>query len=181
MATKYFTPTWEAADYSPHWLINDPQHTTKEIRKEYSRLRDIAMKRANRLEGIAPAQAEKLRREFPKLSELENEKQVAMHLSSGHAFLENQLSSKSAILAEKQRVSKAAGEDVPVEAILDFNEYMKSWRTGAFNPEVLPSDAADLHRIGVYQNYGGTFDNFWKLYKKLKGEKPKETETEQTE
>lgn len=159
---------WEAADYTPYFLYDAPMHTEREIRAEYTRIRDIVMKRANRLESIAPRQAEKLRKMMPKLSEIKPE-QVGMQLAGAKAFYDNPLATKKGIIAEKQRIKKETGTDVPLSEILDFNDYMQSWRLGSFSSLVAASDAADYHRTDIYQEYGGTFDTFFRLYLKSQG------------
>ena len=40
---------WTPKDYTPYFLYQEPTHTPQEIRAEYTRVRDILVKRAKRL------------------------------------------------------------------------------------------------------------------------------------
>ena len=51
MAKRIKAPEWKPADYTPFYLQDFPTHTEKEIRAEYTRIRDIVQKRAKRLEA----------------------------------------------------------------------------------------------------------------------------------
>ena len=77
---------WTPKDYTQFFLIDEPTHTPKEIRAEYSRIRDITQKRANRLEkaGLKDI-ADFLRKTMPKLSELKTTDEVKERLAQGYA------------------------------------------------------------------------------------------------
>lgn len=67
---------WTEKDYTPFFLIDEPTHTIKEIRAEYSRQREILMKRANRLEASGlGAQANYLRGLLPSMRGVQAEQE----------------------------------------------------------------------------------------------------------
>ena len=161
--------SWTPKDYTPFFLFDDPTHTAKEIRKEYSRQRDILMKRANRLEAMgAVAQAEYIRESVPKLSAIGNDNvHVAKRLAQGRALYIQKSYSVSGLKELQKMLENESGELVPIGEVLSFSEYMQSWRLSAFSKLLVPSgDAAGLYGE-EYQDIGGTFSDFYALYKQM--------------
>lgn len=162
---------WTPKDYTQFFLIDEPVHTEAEIRREYSRIRDIEMKRANRLEKIGmTAQADYIRKIMPRLSEIKTSVEVSKRLAQGATLYKGASSKAYSItgIKELQKHIKAeTGEVVPLGEVLGFNEYMKSWRLSAFSALIVPSaEAASLHPE-EYQEIGGSFSNFYTLYKEM--------------
>lgn len=195
MAKKIRTPEapgWKPADYTPFYLLDFPTHTEKEIRAEYTRIRDIVQKRAKRLEAAGlEGPAEFLRRTMPKLSEVKdvveqaneqvdksNEWRAArgkkllprmtmksfIHnaVSAGHAALTNEALSLTGIEQIRKRVMEETREDVDLGDVLSFNDFMASWRTSAYSALVAASDAKAMYQED-YQEVGGTFTDFYEL------------------
>ena len=175
---------WLPHDYSPLNLIDEPTHTVPEMRREYSRMRDIAMKRAYRLErkGLT-AQAEYLRDMFPTLKEMQKKiddviawnsfvdkrsrKRVptlADYISKGHSLLEDLSYSLEGIKQLQTHIEEATGVIVRFEDTLEFKDYMASWRMSAFSRLVIPSDVAVELYNGEYKDVGGSFSNFYTLF-----------------
>ena len=172
---------WTPKDYTPFFLYDEPTHTQREIRAEYSRLRDIAVKRAARFERLGLTdQADYLREMFPKLSQIDSitakraEKgrfthPVADFLARGKGILDSASSSLSGVKKLQQTIFDETGEIVPLGKVLEFNDYMRSWRLSAFSRSLVPSDdAKDLYHYGDYQEVGGSFSEFYSLF--LEGE-----------
>ena len=161
---------WSPKDYTPFFLYLDqnPMHSPKEIRAEYTRQRDIAMKRANRLAAAGlDAQAAYLREMFPKLAEIgQNNQQVAMRLSHGHAILGEYSYSLQGIKKLQSLINEETGEIVPLGDVLSFNDYMKSWRLSAFKMTIISDFAVNLYGE-EYQDIGGTFSDFYTLYQQM--------------
>ena len=160
---------WTPKDYTPFFLFDEPTHTPKEIRAEYTRQRDIAMKRANRLEKAGlTAQAEYLRETMPKLAELGKDNvSVAKRLSQGRALYNQQSYSLKGIKQLQKMIESETGEIVPIGDVLPFNEYMQSWRLSAFSKLLVPSgDASSLYGE-EYQDIGGSFSDFYTLYQSM--------------
>lgn len=166
--------SWSPKDYTPFFLFDEPTHTTREIRAEYTRLRDIAMKRANRFEKAGlQAQADYLREMFPKLSEIDVQvgkgkrkaPVPANYLARGKAILEQASGSLAGVRAIQKSIFDETGEIVPLGEVLPFNEYMRSWRLSAFSKLMVPSqEAADLYKTDDYQELGGSFGDFYSLF-----------------
>lgn len=193
---------WSAKDYTPFHLMEEPTHTIKEIRAEYSRQRDVIMKRANRMaEAGLEAQANYLRGLVPSMKDIQEEqeakfrKEIADLRKKGHATEAARLQSQSKSII-KSRVEgsitsrlaegraqafdkweyslkglkklqkyfeEQTGEEVPLGEVLEFNEYMKSWRLSAFSDSyVISGDAAAMYG-GDYQDIGGTFSEFYSI------------------
>ena len=160
---------WTPKDYTPFFLFDEPTHTPKEIRAEYTRQRDIAMKRANRLEAAGlSAQSEYLRETMPKLAELGKDNvAVAKRLAQGRALYNQQSYSLKGIRQLQKMIESETGEIVPIGDVLPFNEYMQSWRLSAFSKLLVPSgDASSLYGE-EYQDIGGSFSDFYTLYQSM--------------
>lgn len=185
-------PGWAPADYTPFYLLDYPTHSEREIRAEYTRLRDIVQKRAKRLEqaGLEGA-ADFLRTTMPKLSEVRervaqanerigksNEWRSARGkrmlpamtvqsfirnaVSAGHAALTNEALSLTGIEQIRKRVMDETGKSVDRKDVLTFNDFMQSWRTSAYSALVAASDAKSMYQDD-YQEVGGTFTDFYEL------------------
>ena len=175
---------WTPKDYTPFFLFNEPTHTVKEIRAEYSRLRDIAHKRAVRLRKAGlTAQADYLDEIFPTLANMQKQIAAAVeenrnlpakrqrkvpsvgdYLYRGKAVLDDPAYS----LQQRQKhINELTGEIIPLGRVLDFNEYMKSWRLSAFSKLIVSSEAAAEMHGEEYQEIGGTFSNFYTLFQQM--------------
>lgn len=157
---------WTPKDYTPFFLFDEPTHTPAEIRREYSRMRDIIIKRANRLEAAGvEAVPEYLRKSMPKLSDIKEQADVAKNLAEGRALYNTRAYSIKGIKQLQKRYNAETGEIVPIGEVLLFDEYMRSWRLSAFSASMVASnDAMDLQK-NEYQQVGGSFADFYTLYK----------------
>lgn len=155
---------WTEKDYTPFYLMEEPAHSIREIRAEYSRQRDVVMKRANRLESAGlEAQANYLRGMMPKLGTIQTNEEVAARLSQAHAQAGKMEYSLKGLKQLKKYWEDQTGDEIPLGDVLDFNEYMKSWRESAFSDSyVISSEAASLYG-GEYQDVGGTFSEFYSI------------------
>lgn len=159
---------WTPKDYTPFFLMDEPTHTPKEIRAEYSRVRELAIKQASRLESVgALPQASYLRELFPKLSEI-NKEDVAKQLSRGRAVMSDKAYSVKGLKEIQKMVNDETGEFIPLGEVLPFSEFMKSWRLSAFSKLIVPSgEAAALHGTEEYEEIGGSFSDFYVLYQQM--------------
>lgn len=192
---------WSAKDYTPFHLMEEPTHTIKEIRAEYSRQRDIVMKRANRLaeagleaqagylrgllpsmKGIQEEQEAKFRKEIADLRKKGRATEAARMQSQAKSIIKGRVESSITQRLAEGRVQSSkveyslgglkklqkyfeqqTGEEIPLGEVLDFNEYMKSWRLSAFSDSyVISGDAASMYG-GDYQDIGGTFSEFYSI------------------
>lgn len=155
---------WTEKDYTPFYLMEEPAHSIREIRAEYSRQRDIVMKRANRLESAGlEAQANYLRGMMPKLGTIQTNEEVAARLAEGHSQAGKMEYSLKGLKQLQKYWEGQTGDQIPLGEVLDFNEYMKSWRLSAFSDSyVISGDAAAMY-AGDYQDVGGTFSEFYSI------------------
>jgi len=156
---------WTPKDYTPFYLMDEPTHTVKEIRAEYSRLRDITMRRAERLEAAGLGnQAKYMRESMPKLRDIKDTTEVTKRLTQGKRNLDTKAYSVRGVKQLQKRFNDETGEFVPLGDVLPFAEYMKSWRLSAFSSMIVPSnEAAELYTED-YQEIGGSFADFYTLY-----------------
>lgn len=160
---------WTPKDYTPFFLIDEPTHSPKEIRAEYTRQRDLMMKRAKRMEEVGlSAQAAYIRKTLPKLSEIgKDTTEVAKRLSQGRSLYTQKAYSLSGIKTIQKMIEDESGEIVPLGEVLSFNEYMESWRLSAFSSMIVPSGEASVLFGEEYQDVGGTFSDFYTLYQQM--------------
>ena len=156
---------WTPKDYTPFYLMDEPTHTIKEVRAEYSRLRDITMRRADRLEAAGLGNfADYLRQSMPKLSSMKEQSEVTKRLAQGKRNLDTKAYSLKGVKQLQKRFNDETGEFVPLGDVLPFAEYMQSWRLSAFSSMIVPSnEAAELYPE-EYQEIGGSFADFYTLY-----------------
>ena len=176
---------WTPKDYTPFFLFDEPTHTEREIRAEYTRLRDISHKRAMRLEKAGlTAQAEYLREMFPTLKDMtsliqkiveENKRlpakkqkkvpSVGDFLARGKGILDQAATSLAGIRQIQRSIFSETGELVPLGKVYEFDQYMRSWRLSAYSKlMVASSDAVDLYKSEDYQEIGGSFPEFYALF-----------------
>lgn len=123
--------------YNPQYLINN--YTPSEVRKEYSRLRAIAVKRLFRLSkaGFGNSSAYKYNTtNTKKLAEL-TERQVPLALSQLARFIHNPLSTVTGqyeLRAQKIKKLRSYDYDVTEENFQNFTDFM----------ELLSEQATDL-------------------------------------
>ena len=156
---------WTERDYTPYLLLEEPSHTVREIRAEYTRTRDILQKRVRRLARAGlDAQASYLNQLMPKIGTIETDEEVAVRLSEAHAVMRDKLEYSLKGLRQLQKYFESqTGKEVPLGQVLEFNEYMKSWRLSAFSDSYVISGEAVALFAGDYQDVGGTFSEFYSI------------------
>ncbi len=158
---------WSEKDYTPFFLYDEPTHTQKEIRAEYSRIRDILRKRAKRLRDAGFAgRASYIERNIPKLSELDGDidLEIANTLAATHSILHDPAFSLTGIKSIQKEIHEATGFNIPIDDILDFNDFMKSWRMSTYRYTITTNIAVALY-YKEYLEIGGTFEHFYNIYK----------------
>lgn len=158
---------WSPKDYTPFFLYDDPTHTEKEIRAEYSRMRDILVKRAKRIweaGGMANIEvARYILKNTPKLKDIPNRQQLAMHTAKAWSLINDPAYSLSGIKKIQNAIYDETGQRIPIGEVLDFHNYMKSWRLGAYRWLVDTNTATRLYETD-YKSIGGSFDTFYSIY-----------------
>ena len=188
---------WEPADYTPFFLLQEPRHTEAEIKREYTRMRDMMVKRAKRLEEIGlKTQAAYIREQLPTLKEMRAQheaqparvstgrrdkkgkivyrevswkEQVARSLAGARSLEITPAYSVKGVKEIQRQQREELGEDVPIEDVLPFAAYMKSWRMSAFSKTMVGSgEAQDLYNTEYQEDEnrrsGNDFASFYTLY-----------------
>ena len=157
---------WSEKDYTPFFLMDEPTHNIKEVRSEYTRLRDIARKRVNRLreQGFGDT-ADYLEKAMPKLSELKTEKAVRQHLARLHALEVKQEFTVRGVKDIWSNLKKNVDPNIPLNEALGLHEFMKSWRTSAYRWLISTNDVEEMYEEYKEAGGKGSFENFYKLYK----------------
>lgn len=155
---------WSAKDYTPFFLWEEPVHTNKEIRAEYSRIRSILRKRANRLrEAGFSSRADYIDANIPAMKDLKTNQAVAEQLAQAHTILESNAFSLAGLKRIQDEIFNETGFKIPLSDIWDFNDYMESWRTSKYRYLVDTNTALRLY-YSEYQEIGGSFVNFYEIY-----------------
>jgi len=126
----------------------------KEVRKEYTRLRDISQKRLKRLAEAGYTDTEVYQRNYnhyPKLKDIKSKSELAQRLSDLSRFVG---SSQSTVKGIKERNKKTLeqleehGYDFVNESNLrDFGDFMEQYRDQLLDMDYDSGDAAELYRI----------------------------------
>lgn len=129
-----FKLTWERGMYTPIMLKREK--SMKDIRKEFTRLRDVARKRLKRLEDAGLDETPFIKRfksEFKKLSELKSDESIRAHLISMVYFIESPQSFVSTARKRKVKIVKdfvdSGWETVNLEnvdMVLDFLDAVRN-------------------------------------------------------
>ena len=159
---------WTPKDYTPFFLYEEPTHTEKEIRAEYSRLRDILVKRAKRLRKAGfENRARYIEKHTPKLSSFKGlvgeMAGITNYLAEMHYIYESDAYNLTGINRLQKEIYEATGYKIPVSDILDFDDYMKSYRLSKYRFIVDTNKAVRLYYT-EYQEIGGTFTNFYEIF-----------------
>lgn len=126
----------------------------KQVRKEYTRLRDISQKRLKRLAAAGYTDTEVYQRNYkhyPKLKDIKSKSELAQRLSDLSRFVG---SSQSTVKGIKERnkqtldTLKQHGYSFVNECNLrDFGDFMEQYRDQLLDMDYDSGDAAELYRI----------------------------------
>lgn len=126
----------------------------KEVRKEYTRLRDISQKRLKRLAAAGYEESQTYKQNvahFPKLKDIKSPFDLAQRLSDLSRFI---TSPRSTVSGMKSTRSKALdklhehGYDFVNQSNLDaYGEFMEEYRNQKLDREYDSGDAADAFRV----------------------------------
>lgn len=156
---------WTPQDYTPFFLMDEPTHSMREIRAEYSRMRSIVRKRANRLrEAGFETRADFIMNQIPSLKTLDTQGlSVEQHLMQTHHLWESDSFSIGGMKRIQEEIEKETGFKIPLSDILEFDDYMKSWRLSKYRYLISTKYVVSLY-YKEYQEIGGTFENFYDIF-----------------
>lgn len=137
-------------------MLEGSQDLNREVRKEYSKLRDIARKRLQRLEAAGYTETEAYRRNvnhYPKLKDIKTKSELAQRLSDLSRFIASSQSTVSGIKEREQKVLEKLHENqynfVNESNLKDFGEFMEAYRDQMLDMEYDSGDAAEVYSIIV--------------------------------
>lgn len=148
-------PTYDKTWYFPTNLTQMLKSDPATVRKEYTRLRDIAQKRLKRFEtaGLTKTQAYKRNvAHYPKLKDIKSDYELAGRLSDLERFISAQAGSVSGQKEiRKKAISTLHEHDytfVNEQNFDDFTDFMEEYRDQMLDGEGYDSgDAAELYSV----------------------------------
>lgn len=157
---------WSPKDYTQFYLYDEPIHSEAEIRKEYSRIRSNLVKRAKNLDKYGYRErANYLLSSMPPLAVVESLDEIKNRLVEGKTLSDTKAYSIAGMKQLQIRYEEETGERIPLGEVLDFEDYMKSWRLSAFSHMMIDSDRARELFNDDYQEIGGSFADFYTAFR----------------
>lgn len=152
---KRATLTYNKSWYTPVNIRNEIKSgNIKDIRKEYTRLRDIAQKRLKRLKAAGYANTDvykKNYKHYPLLKDVKSENELAQRLSDLSRFIVAKRSTVSGFKSIKEKSLKTLHEHgytfVTKENYEDFGQFMEEYRNQLLDMEYDSGEAADTFRV----------------------------------
>lgn len=145
---EYYTPSQIVA------RLKASPELRKEVRKEYTRLRDISQKRLKRMGKTKWANTNTYRanvNRFKKLKDIKSDYELAGRLSDLARFITSKFSTVSGqkeIMEKSLKTLKSHGYTfVNPENYLEFGEFMEQYRNQMLDMEYDSGDAADTYGV----------------------------------
>lgn len=120
-------------DINPR-LVNAQKYDDKLLRREYTRMRDIAQKRLKRMEGKAEAQwvLDQYPEGFPKIMDMEDRADLVKGLMDVSNFLNAERSSISGIRktakTTSEAISKATGVNITADQLGNYGRFLNKMK-----------------------------------------------------
>ena len=150
-------PTYDVNWYTPSELkakLEAGGDLEKQVRKEYTRLRDISQKRLKRLAAVGYTNTEVYQRNvkhYPKLKDIKSKSELAQRLSDLSRFVGSSQSTVKGIKAREQKTLQSLKESgygfVNESNLKDFGDFMEQYRDQLLDMDYDSGDAAELYRI----------------------------------
>lgn len=149
--------SWDRAEYTPSNIkVMIEAGKVKDVRKEYTRLRDIAQKRLKRLAAAGYKNTEVYQRNYkhyPLLKNIKSSSELAQRLSDLSRFIESRRSTVKGIKDTRTQALQTLHEHgykfVTAENYGEFAEFMETYRNNLLDMEYDSGDAADLFGVAV--------------------------------
>lgn len=152
-------PSYDFNFYTPSNLkamLEGDKDMVRAVRKEYTRLRDIAQKRLKRLKAAGYEDTEAYRRNvshYPKLKDIQTKSELAQRLSDLSRFISSEMSTVSGIKSRAQKTIESLSEHgfgfVNESNLQDFGEFMEQYRDQLLDMEYDSGDAAEVYSIAI--------------------------------
>lgn len=154
---KIARPTYDVGWYTPSEIkakLEAGGDLKREVRKEYTRLRDIAQKRLKRLAAAGYETTDVYKKNvkhYPKLKAIRTESELAQRLSDLSRFVGSTQSTVKGLKEREKKVLKTLKKNgykyVNESNLSDFGEFMEYYRDAMYDLEYDSGDAADLYTV----------------------------------
>ena len=135
-------------------MLEGDKGLQSEVRKEYTRLRDISQKRLKRLAKAGYTDTEVYRRNvkhYPKLKDIKSKSELAQRLSDLSRFVASKQSTVSGIKEKERKALESLSEHgygfVNESNIQEFGEFMEEYRNQLLDMDYDSGDAAELYSV----------------------------------
>lgn len=154
---KIARPTYDVGWYTPSEIkakLGAGGDLKREVRKEYTRLRDIAQKRLKRLAAAGYESTDVYKKNvkhYPKLKAIKTESELAQRLSDLSRFVGSTQSTVKGLKEREKKVLKTLKKNgykyINESNLSDFGEFMEYYRDAMYDLEYDSGDAADLYTV----------------------------------
>lgn len=154
---KLARPTYDVGWYTPSEIkakLEAGGSLEKEVRKEYTRLRDISQKRLKRLAAAGYTDTDVYKKNvshYPKLKDIKTKSELAQRLSDLSRFVASSQSTVKGLKEREKKVlqtlKKSGYKYVNESNLSDFGEFMEYYRDAMYDMEYDSGDAADLYTV----------------------------------
>ena len=135
-------------------MLEGDKGLQSEVRKEYTRLRDISQKRLKRLAKAGYTDTEVYRRNvkhYLKLKDIKSKSELAQRLSDLSRFVASKQSTVSGIKEKERKALESLSEHgygfVNESNIQEFGEFMEEYRNQLLDMDYDSGDAAELYSV----------------------------------
>lgn len=154
---KLARPTYDVGWYTPSEIkakLEAGGSLEREVRKEYTRLRDISQKRLKRLAAAGYTDTDVYKKNvshYPKLKDIKTKSELAQRLSDLSRFIASSQSTVKGLKEREKKVlqtlKKSGYKYVNEFNLSDFGEFMEYYRDAMYDMEYDSGDAADLYTV----------------------------------
>ena len=154
---KIARPTYEFSWYTPSEIkakLDAGGDLERQVRKEYTRLRDISQKRLKRLSAAGYENTDvyqKNVKHYPKLKDIKSKSELAQRLSDLSRFVGSSQSTVSGLKEREKKVLKTLKKSgykyINESNLSDFGDFMEYYRDALYDLEYDSGDAADLYTV----------------------------------
>lgn len=154
---KIARPTYDVGWYTPSEIkakLEAGGSLAREVRKEYTRLRDISQKRLKRLSAAGYENTDVYKKNvkhYPKLKAIKTDSELAQRLSDLSRFVGSTQSTVRGLKEREKKVLKTLKKNgykyVNESNLSDFGEFMEYYRDAMYDLEYDSGDAADLYTV----------------------------------
>lgn len=153
------TLSYDLVWYTPSNLVamlEGDKALVSQVRKEYTRLRDISQKRLKRLEKAGYTDTEVYKRNvnhYPKLKDIKTKHELAARLSDLSRFVASAQSTVSGIKEKERKSLESLSEHgygfVNESNLQEFGDFMEEYRNQLLDMDYDSGDAAELYNVVI--------------------------------